>query len=132
MDNFISVNVHGLGCPIKRQKLYRLLKREKAIGLVQESHTTKSDELTIKNEWGGEIVCSHGTSDSAGVLVLMPKDTIYEDVFIDEKGRVILCYLPASDVTICNIYSPCHSKPKEQLPFYKDVIGYTHLIINPT
>ena len=55
----------------------------------------------------------------------MPKGANYEDIFADENGRVISCYLPASDVTICNIYSPCHSKPKEQLPFYKDLITYT-------
>ena len=126
MINFISVNIRGLmGCPSKRLKLYRLLKREKAAGLVQETFTTESDESTIKEEWGGEVIFNHGTKHSSGVILLLPKNTIYEDVFKDENGRVISCYLPSSDITLCNIYSPCHSKPKEQLPFFKDLITYT-------
>ena len=69
-------NVDGLGDTQKRRKLFHLLKNSKAtIFLLQETHSTEEQEDNWKNDWDGEILFSHGTSNSRGTAILI-KDTI--------------------------------------------------------
>jgi exonuclease III len=39
--------------------------------LLQETHSTDRDEATWRNEWGGDILYSHGGHDSRGVMIII-------------------------------------------------------------
>ena len=130
MDSYITLNVNGFSSLPKRLATYRLLRKHKAIGLLQETHTIESDEKLIENEWGGSVLASHGSKNSKGVMILMPKNLNYENIFRDDEGRVVACYVSSMNATFCNCYSPVHSRPKEQYAFYNDFIKYTNNMPN--
>ena len=131
MESSITINVRGfMGSLAKRLKTYGLCRKRKAIGMLQETHTLESDESKIRSEWEGEIICSHGTSKSAGVIILIPPNVSVENIFKDESGRIVACFVPSLNITLCNIYSPCHDKRRDQKLFYKDLIGYTKNLPN--
>ena len=129
-DAYITLNVQGFKSQTKRHACYTLLKRHKSIGFLQETWTSEIDEAMIKREWGGTLIASHGTNKSCGVIILIPKDLIIEDIFKDNEGRIIACYVPSLNITLCNVYSPVHSKLNEQHKFYKDFISYTDSMPN--
>ena len=86
MDSFITLNSNSFKCHTKRVAFFKLLRKHKAIGFIQESHTISHNEPELKAEWEGEILASHGTSNSAGVIIFMPKGTVYENIFRDNDG----------------------------------------------
>ena len=57
----ISLNVRGLGDTVKRRSGGQFLFFTGNV----------SDEAVWRNEWGGEIYFSHGTSHSKGVCILI-------------------------------------------------------------
>lgn len=68
---FISINVRGLKNNVKRKAIFLFCKEEKAeIIFLQETHSQKDDETFWKTQWGDQLFFAHGTSHSAGVLVL--------------------------------------------------------------
>ena len=87
-----------MGSSTKRLKTYDICRKNKAIGMLQETFTSAEDESIISSEWGGEIVCSHGTKKSAGVILLFPPNVNFENIVKDDAGRVVACYLPSFDL----------------------------------
>ena len=70
----ISLNVRGLSNFKKRRMIYTWCKKKNTdIIFLQETHSTKEVENQWRNEWGAEIIMSHGGSNSRGVAVLMKK-----------------------------------------------------------
>lgn len=68
---FSSLNVRGLKNNIKRKAIFLFCKEIKAnLILLQETHSNKDDEKFWKQQWGDNILYSHGTSHSAGVMIL--------------------------------------------------------------
>ena len=69
----LSLNIRGLQDSKKRREIFTWLKHNhkgsKSFILLQETHSKKEDELMWKNEWGAQILFSHGTSQSRGVAV---------------------------------------------------------------
>ena len=86
-------NVDGLRDTKKRQKLFQLLKNsEENIFLLQETHTTPEDESQWKKEWDGDILFSHGSSNSKGVATLI-KNSINVKInksIEDNDGRYVI------------------------------------------
>ena len=72
MKSYISLNINGFTNEVKRFAFYKLLKKHKAIGLLQETFTNDKDVEKIKSEWGQGVIASNGVGKSAGVMILIP------------------------------------------------------------
>ena len=124
--NCMSLNARGLRDGKKRREILRWLKRyynaEKNFTFIQESHSSKEDELNWKSKWGSSIIYSHGTKDSKGVMILCPYDMQnFEiiDKWSDTDGRICMLKLKVGDDTFCliNVYAPTKNNQKLQLLF---------------
>jgi len=109
--NLITQNVRGLREKKKRIKVFENLKKKKAgIALLQEAHCTKEIETLWKSEWGGDIVFSHGASNSTGVMILFPSgfDITINKTFTDNTGRFIILSVTIQDskYLLYNVYAP--------------------------
>ena len=64
------------------------------ISLIQESHSTLTDELKWQGEWGGKIYFSHGDFNAKGVSFLIPKNIEQNfklnELYTDNDERLIL------------------------------------------
>lgn len=91
------------------------------IVVLQETHSTQSDECFWKNEWGGSILFSHGTSDSCGVCILFHPSLKLEieHSYFHNVGRFIIfdISIMSSTLTIVAIYGPNSDNPN----FFKQV-----------
>ena len=107
----VSLNVRGLRDTVKRRSIFTYLKDQEAnFYFLQETFSKVSDEAVWRNEWGGEIYFSHGTSHSKGVCILINR-TVKEKVTFtssDADGRIILINLTYNGLKLsfCNIYAP--------------------------
>lgn len=127
--NITSLNAKGLGNFKKRTAVFRWLKRGKSdIIFVQEAHCTQQIENSWRKEWGGDIVFSHGASNSKGCLIMINKnfDCNIVAVKTDFKGRFIILQLEIQDTlfVLINVYLP--NTEKEQLVFYHDLSKVMH------
>ena len=107
----ISLNVRGLRDTIKRKIIFTYLKDQEAnFYFLQETFSKVSDEAVWRNEWGGEIYFSHGTSHSKGVCILINRAVKEKVTFksSDEDGRIVLINLTYNGLKLsfCNIYAP--------------------------
>ena len=91
--------------------------------LLQETHSKEGDEQQWISEWGGQIIFSHGTSQSKGVAVLLPKNMMesckIKDIETEQNGRALIidCEIEDNSFTIIYIYAPTKDQQKEQLQF---------------
>ncbi|CAH3187433.1 unnamed protein product, partial [Porites lobata] len=61
----VSLNVRGISNFTKRRTIYTWCRKQKAdFVFLQETHSKKETEVQWKNEWGGEILFSHGSPNS--------------------------------------------------------------------
>jgi exonuclease III len=127
-----SINVRGLRKDLKRQKYFHWFHDNQKFKIIflQESHSTKEDELAWTEEWGGEIIFSHGTSSSKGVSILFDKSVEKEIhlILTDPNGRYLILDVTIGDVrlTLVNIYGPNEDNPN----FFMDVIKQVEDIPN--
>ncbi|KAJ8024231.1 hypothetical protein HOLleu_36901 [Holothuria leucospilota] len=113
LDNikFCTQNVRGLRNYPKRRELFAFFHRQSYdIIFIQESHSLPDDESRWNNEWGRQIVFSHGSNSSRGVAVLF-KPTFSCNCtksFSDTGGRYVILNLTYCDIilTIVNVYGP--------------------------
>ena len=77
---------------------------------LQETHSKKDSERQWKNEWGGEIIMSHGNPNSRGVAILFKKgaDCIIHSKILDPVGRFVILKAEIKDkkYVLINIYAP--------------------------
>ncbi|CAH3144878.1 unnamed protein product, partial [Porites lobata] len=67
--NLLSLNARGLSNFRKRRTIFTWCrKRNSDIIFLQETHSTLSTQLKWKNEWGAELICSHGSSNSRDII----------------------------------------------------------------
>ena len=70
----------------KRRMIYTWCRKQKADFIfLQETHSKKDSERQWKNEWGGEIIMSHGNPNSRGVA-----DCIIHSKILDPVGRFVI------------------------------------------
>lgn len=68
----LSLNVRGIRDLTKRRSIFSYLKDQKAtFYILQETYSEINDENVWKNEWGGQIIFSHGSNHSGGVCILI-------------------------------------------------------------
>lgn len=90
---FGTYNVNGLQAKIKRRKVFTLLKEQILdVVMLQESHSTKDIEHLWQAEWGGNIFCAHGTTESKGVIILFRRGLVYsiKQIHKDSLGRALV------------------------------------------
>jgi len=124
--NILSLNTRGRRDGNKRREIFRWLKRyykaDKTFTFMQETHSSISDEEMWKNEWGSNIMFSHGANDARGVAILFPadiSDSSIEETWSDNNGRICMVKIKAENDTVCliNVYAPTKNNQKPQLDF---------------
>ncbi len=92
---------------------------------LQETHSTQSDEIKWKGEWGGggEIYCSHGCSSSRGVMIMYKKkgNIMIKETVAHHTGRYIIQHILADnkDFVLMNLYAPNSDDPL----FFENIIN---------
>ena len=127
--NIFSLNTRGLGDRHKRLAVLQWLVAKKSqICFLQETHSTPDTEKDWINCWEGEIVFSHGASNSRGVAIMISKDL---DITItkvenDSSGRFILldCVLDNKRIILVNIYAPTINNKHDQRLFGEYLIQH--------
>ena len=89
--NFLSNDVKGMQLSKKRFKQFEYFKSKlKLNGLLslQETHSTTDCEKRWKDEFGGDLHFSHGSSQSLGVLIAFygNQDITVKKKLSDKKG----------------------------------------------
>ena len=83
-------------------------KHEVDLIFLQETHSKKDSERQWKNEWGGEMIISDGSSNSCGVAILFKKgfDCTVFSKFDDPLGRYLTLKVVIKDklYVLINIY----------------------------
>ena len=128
--NLLSLNVRGLSNRKKRRVIFTWCRKKRSdMILLQETHSSRDKEQFWKNEWGGNIVFSHGKSNARGVAILFRNDLDYEilNTVIDNNGRFILITVKIQDVVykIGNVYGP--NNEGKAIDFYKNI---SQLLVN--
>ena len=118
----ISLNVKGISNFKKRRTIYTWCRSRKAdIIFLQETHSKKETEIQWKNEWGGKMLFSHGSSNSCGTAILI-KNTINYTIIStlsDPLGRYLISKIQIDDkiYVFANVYAP--NKDKDSIQFFK-------------
>ena len=126
--DIISLNTRGLRDSGKRRKLFHYLHTKKfQVMLLQETHTSVSQEAIWKTQLGGKSVrFSHGTNNSRGVAIVIANHCKHEihQVINNVNGRYIIMDITLGEqrLTLANIYGPNEDK-KDFFIDVMDIIG---------
>lgn len=125
---FYSFNARGLRNIVKRKLIFKLMKEKCPSGIffLQETHSHRDDEINWKDEWGSEILFSHGLTNKCGVCILLPKNfdmNTISSIRQDDNGRYILvnCTIGNKNIAMGNVYAPVRCHEHEQLSFLNSV-----------
>lgn len=110
---FISWNIKGLGCAVKRCRVFSHLKRLKPdIVFLQETHMRNKDQVCL---WVAEVFHSSFNSKARGVAILIGKSVSFTltNIISDRDGRylIILGTLFRVPVLLVNVYAPNFDSP---------------------
>ena len=111
--NFISNNVKGLQSTNKRLKLIKYFK-DKIVSngflFLQKTHSTFNDEIKWKDNFKGEVLYSHGKSNSFGALICFigSKKKFIRNKLSDNDGRILFLDADIDDekFILINLYNP--------------------------
>ena len=68
----MSLNVRGLRNRVKRSSIFSFLRDQNCqFYFLQEIYSEQKDENVWRNEWGGDIFFSQGSTHSRGVLMYL-------------------------------------------------------------
>ena len=122
----ISYNVRGLNNSRKRVSIYTFLKYWNCdIAFLQETYSSKDEEVKWVQDWGGSGVFVHGTKHSKGVAILFRRllDVEILSVRRDTQGRFIIvkCKVQDESFNLINIYAP--NREIDQVKFIADLMN---------
>ena len=125
VGKFVSLNVRGISNFRKRRTLFTWCRKQKAdVIFLQETHSTKDNELLWKREWGAPFFCSHGANNSRGVAILIRNnfDCSVEKIVTDANGRYIMLkvLLRGERAILVNVYGP--NRDNKLVDFYHSVL----------
>ena len=119
---FMSLNVNGLGNPVKRAKIMTKLKKEKAqINYLQETHLSRTEHEKLKKFGYKHTYYSSNTTNTRkrGVAILISNQVNFEcqKEINDKEGRCVIIKgtIDETKVTLVNIYAP----PESDKQFFK-------------
>jgi len=103
--------VRGINNFRKRRTIYTWCRKQKADFIfLQETHSKKDSERQWKNEWGGDMIMSHGSPNSCGVAILFKKgvDCTVLSKIEDPAGRYLILKVEFKDKSyvLINLYAP--------------------------
>ena len=111
----VTANVRGIADKTKRKAILEYYRVKSDILILQETHSEDKDEYIWESEWGGDIIFNHGTSNSKGIMVLLPKGMKKQinNVYKCTNGRKIIFDLMENQykITIAAIYAPNTDDP---------------------
>ena len=121
----ISLNTRGISNFRKRQTIFTWLRKQKPdIVFLQETHSTRGNEVLWKREWGATLFCSHGANNARGVAILIRNnfDCTVEESIVDSNGRFIILkvLLSGEPALLVNIYAP--NRDNELVTFYRSLL----------
>ena len=121
----LSLNTHGIGGYKKRRNVFNYLKKHSshnAVIFLQKAHSTKIVEKVWLNQLGcgtGNVIFSHGASDSRGVLIAFWKglDNEIRTCICDKNGRYIIlfAYIQDNPILLVNYYAPNDESTQVQI-----------------
>lgn len=89
----ISLNTRSISNFRKRRTIFTWLRKQKPdIVFLQETHSTRGNEVSWKREWGATLFCSHGANNARGVAILIRNnfDCTAEESNVESNGRFII------------------------------------------
>ena len=132
--NAISLNCRGLGDTSKRRSVFNWIQKHPRgpyeVIFLQETHSTTENMKYFKDNWStyhknDEILFSHGTSSSKGVLTIIHSKLVQyiQNTNIDQDGRYTIVDMDINGTSYCflNIYAPNLENQNEQLIFWNKV-----------
>uniref|UniRef100_A0A669AV81 Reverse transcriptase domain-containing protein n=1 Tax=Oreochromis niloticus TaxID=8128 RepID=A0A669AV81_ORENI len=129
--NIISINVNGLGNPVKRSGLLSKLKRHKAqIIFIQETHMSKEEHEKFKKFGYVNIFYSScKNSRRRGVITLISNTVNFEmlEVTCDKDGRYVAVKgrINNNVVSLINVYAPPEGNPKFYQKLSEKIISFS-------
>ena len=117
--NIFCLNTRGLGDSKNRKAVFLLL-QEKGTGIfmLQETHSTVNTESDWKRQWDGQIVFSHGLSNSRGVAILFSKNIVptISNIQRNCHRRFLLidCNIANKRLIFVNLYAPTFDKKRSK------------------
>ena len=92
---------------------------------MHETHSTIATENQWKNEWGTEMINSHGGSNSRGVTILIKNGfdcTIYRKI-LNPLGRynILKAQIQEKIYVLINVYAP--SKDNDLVKFFDSLLS---------
>ena len=111
----LSLNVRGMRNGMKRRKIFRYLKMNKAnICMLQETHSSIKDCNLWSSEWGNKCIYSHGETNARGVAILLDKALTIQEIRRDMDGRRLILKVEINNYSYCiaNIYGNNEDKPE--------------------
>ena len=100
MRTLLSLNVRGISNFQKRKTIFTWCRKQKADFIfLQATHSKIDLEKCWLNEWGGEIIMAHRSSNSRGVAILVKKDvdcTIHSKI-LDPTGQFVIIKTETKD-----------------------------------
>lgn len=122
----MSLNARGIRDLQKRKSIFTWIEKQKSdITLLQETYSTPEILTDWKFQWRGEMIYSHGSNHSRGVLVLINEQLQFElkNTVIDDNGRYILLEMTIQDspFLLLNLYAP--TKLNEQAAFFEEILS---------
>ena len=125
----VSYNARGLRSRVKRRAIFRHmhLKYPKHIICIQETHSTAELEQRWRNEWGWNVMYSHGSALSTGVAIFFPRSFTVpiQKMFWDDDGRIIAIQFTLDEevFAIIGVYAPAVDVQKQKVAFLKRLAG---------
>ena len=111
----LSLNARGLRDTLKRRKIFNYYRTRADFVCLQETHSCEKDTIIWESEWGGNILFSHGETNSRGICVLMPKGSVegITNIYRDLNGRILKFDITWKNeiYSICTIYAPNKDSP---------------------
>ena len=122
----ISLKTRGISNFKRRRTVFTWCRKKKAdVIFLQETHSKKEIELQWRNEWGTEMILSHGSPNARGVAILLNKGVDYciQSKIIDPLGRFIIVKVEIEHnlYVLINVYAP--NKDKENVKFFNDLLA---------
>lgn len=122
---FLSFNVRGMCDDIKCRKLFDIFKKNKYdVIMLQETHATAKDIYFWKNQWGGDVFYSNGTSASRGVMTLFRKGLEFsiDSQYTDTDGQLVILdsVIRNRKYYMINLYAPNTDQPA----FFKGILDH--------
>ena len=107
--------MRGIVESYKRRAIFDYYRKNADILVLQETHSTPQCEKIWRNEWGGEVYFSHGTSSARGVAIFVTEKYVksISNIFRDVEGRILIVDVQENGVltTVVSIYAPNKDTP---------------------